>query len=71
MQAGFRSCKLCNPLTKNVQKTKLIEIVRYIEKNAEDKITLSRSSLGEMANLSSLILQRVFKAMFGVSPRAY
>lgn len=69
MQAGFRSCKLCNPLTKNVQKTKLIEIVRYIEKNAEDKITLS--SLGEMVNLSSSRLQRVFKAMFGVSPKAY
>lgn len=67
--AGFRACKRCNPKPQDPRTEKLIEIARYIENNVDQKITLS--NLGEVAGLSSSRLQRVFKAVFGVSPKAY
>ena len=69
MLTGFRPCKRCNPLGGNSRVKKLIEVVRYIEEHAEEKITLS--SLGKVADLSSSRLQRVFKEVFSVSPKAY
>lgn len=67
--AGFRACKRCHPMTKNARIEKLVEVVRYIERHAEEKITLS--SLGEIAGLSPSRLQRVFKEVFGISPKVY
>ncbi|MDB1126007.1 bifunctional transcriptional activator/DNA repair enzyme AdaA [Vibrio algarum] len=69
MQAGFRPCKRCNPAGQGARILKLIEVARYIERYAEDKITLTQ--LGDIAGLSPSRLQRIFKEMFGVSPKHY
>lgn len=69
VHAGFRPCKRCYPVGKNARIHKLIEVARYIEEHIEDKITLS--DLGNIAELSPSRLQRVFKDVFGVLPKAY
>lgn len=47
----------------------LVEVVRYIESHADEPLTLSL--LGNMVKLSPSRLQRIFKAEFGLSPKAY
>lgn len=69
MAAGFRPCKRCCPLRINDRIDKLIEIARYIEVHADEKLTLTQ--LGNIANLSSSRLQRQFKETFGVSPKHF
>lgn len=69
MQAGFRPCKRCSPSKQDDRTGSMIEVARYIENHFEDKVTLAQ--LGTIANLSSSRLQRVFKEMFGVSPKQY
>ena len=66
--AGLRPCKRCRPdETSRVQQ--MADIARYIEKNADSKLTLA--SLARQTGLSSSSLQREFKRAFGVSPRCY
>jgi AraC family transcriptional regulator of adaptative response/methylated-DNA-[protein]-cysteine methyltransferase len=48
---------------------KLVEIARYIESHADERLTLA--GLAKQAGLSPSRLQRVFKAAFGISPKAY
>ncbi len=48
---------------------RLEAVARYLEANADQRHTLA--SLGERFGLSGPRLQRLFKAAFGVSPRAY
>lgn len=67
--AGFRPCKRCNPVRKNERTDMLVEVARYIEKHADEKLTLTQ--LGDMANQSSSQLQKSFKEMFGVSPKHF
>jgi len=67
--AGFRPCKRCSPVAGGARIEKLIEIVRYIEAHADQKMTLT--SLGKIAALSPSRLQRIFKEAFGISPKAY
>lgn len=67
--AGFRACKRCHPVIKNTRIEKLVKVVRYIEMHTEEKLTLS--SLGKIAGLSPSRLQRVFKEVFGISPKVY
>ena len=67
--AGFRPCKRCNPIRKNERTDMLVEVARYIEKHADEKLTLTQ--LGDMANQSSSQLQKSFKEMFGVSPKHF
>ncbi len=69
MSAGFRPCKRCQPAATGNQLTRLVEIARYIEAQADQKLTLS--ILADQAGLSPSRLQRVFKQAFGVSPKAY
>ena len=68
-QAGYRPCKRCYPAGKNAKTERLIEVARYIEEHIENKITLLQ--LGDIAGLSPSRLQRVFKNVFGVSPKQY
>ena len=49
--------------------TRLVEAARHIEAHAEDRLTLRE--LAGQAGLSPSRFQRVFKAAFGVSPKAY
>ncbi|MEZ5759296.1 MAG: methylated-DNA--[protein]-cysteine S-methyltransferase [Emcibacteraceae bacterium] len=62
---GLRPCKKCNPRDINP----LARIADYIEKHADEKITLDR--LAEISNLSPHHIQRKFKAAYGVSPKEY
>ncbi|KZN59782.1 bifunctional transcriptional activator/DNA repair enzyme AdaA [Pseudoalteromonas luteoviolacea] len=58
------------PKTKQSEKSnKLIEVARYIEAHADDKLTLSQ--LGVIADLSPSRLQRSFKELFGISPKHF
>ncbi|WED22885.1 methylated-DNA--[protein]-cysteine S-methyltransferase [Vibrio sp. JC009] len=61
--------ELENTPVRDERSRKLIDVARYIDSHAEDKITLTQ--LGHFAGLSPSRLQRTFKAMFGVSPRQY
>jgi len=66
---GFRACKRCHPTEGNPGVSRLIEVARYIELHAEERLTLKK--LAELAGLSSSRLQRIFKDAFGVSPKNY
>lgn len=67
--AGFRPCKRCQPTADIPRLTKLVEIARYIESHADERLTLAK--LADQAELSPSRLQRIFKEAFGVSPKAY
>lgn len=69
MSAGFRPCKRCHPVDGSARIEKLIEVVRYIEAHADQKMTLA--SLAGMADLSPSRLQKVFKKTFAISPKVY
>ena len=49
--------------------TRLADTARFIEAHAEERLTLRE--LADRVDLSPSHLQRVFKAAFGVSPKAY
>jgi len=49
--------------------TSLVEIARYIESHSDEPLTLSK--LANKVKLTPSHLQRIFKAEFGVSPKAY
>ena len=68
---GYRACKRCQPdEVEASSQVKLVhEICRYLENNAEDALTLQH--LGEHFSVSSSHLQRTFKKVVGISPRAY
>lgn len=70
-QAGYRACLRCNPKsTDGNANLKLVEaICRHIEQGLDEPITLS--ALGATFNRSPFHLQRTFKAILGVTPRAY
>lgn len=67
--AGFRPCKRCQPTSDVPSLTRLVEIARYIESHAGERLTLAK--LADQAELSPSRLQRIFKEAFGVSPKAY
>ena len=69
MVAGFRPCKRCVPTQGNPRMEKLVKVARHIEQYAQDRLTLA--TLAEIADLSPSRLQRIFKEMFGVSPKIY
>ena len=67
--AGFRPCKKCRPDEFGKDVGKLINIARYIDTHADERLTLTQ--LAKKAELSAGRFQRVFKATFGVSPKSY
>ena len=70
-QAGYRACLRCRPkaVDGNPQSALVREICRYIEQNIEDRITLG--VLAAKFRRSAFHLQRMFKSVLGVSPKAY
>jgi AraC family transcriptional regulator of adaptative response/methylated-DNA-[protein]-cysteine methyltransferase len=70
-RAGFRACLRCKPkAAEGDPGLKLVKSVcRYIEQHLDESITLTR--LGAAFNRSPFHLQRTFKAVLGVTPRAY
>ncbi|MXZ61375.1 MAG: methylated-DNA--[protein]-cysteine S-methyltransferase [Acidobacteria bacterium] len=60
---------LCRPGTPESRMTRLVAAARYIESHAEERLTLRE--LAGQVGLSPSRFQRVFKAAFGVSPKAW
>jgi len=70
-QAGYRACLRCRPKAAdgNPQSGLVRAACRYIEQHIEDRITLV--GLAKQFGRSPFHLQRTFKAVLGVSPKAY
>lgn len=68
--AGFRSCKRCSPEAPANPKAAFIgQVIEYIDMHCDETLTLK--SLAEKFNMSPFHLQRTFKSVVGVSPKAY
>jgi AraC family transcriptional regulator of adaptative response/methylated-DNA-[protein]-cysteine methyltransferase len=68
--AGFRACKRCRPRSSVSSTAKLMHaLAKYIDKNADQPLSLDL--LSGQAHLSPMHLQRTFKAVLGISPKAY
>ena len=70
-KAGYRACLRCRPkaIGGNHQTEMVKAVCRYIEQHLDQPITLAR--LGAAFRQSPFHLQRSFKAVLGISPRAY
>jgi len=70
-RAGYRACLRCRPraVGGNAQVELVKSICRFIERHLDEPVTLSR--LGSEFRLSPFHLQRTFKAVLGITPRAY
>ncbi len=70
-KAGYRACLRCRPRAAggNPQMEMVKAICRYIEQHLDEPITLSR--LGKEFRQSPFHLQRTFKGVLGITPRAY
>jgi AraC family transcriptional regulator, regulatory protein of adaptative response / methylated-DNA-[protein]-cysteine methyltransferase len=67
---GLRPCKRCSPRSTHDRTTRQMEeLAQYIDKNAGEPLPLAR--LADQIHLSPAHLQRKFKAVLGVSPKAY
>lgn len=67
--SGFRPCKRCRPTDNAPESSTLVKVAQHIEAHADERLTLDE--LSKQAGLSPSYFQRVFKATFGVSPKAY
>lgn len=70
-KAGYRACLRCRPraCSGNPQQEMVKSICRYIEQHLDEPVTLER--LGEEFGQSPFHLQRTFKSVLGISPKAY
>jgi len=70
-RAGYRACLRCRPkaINGNAQAEMVKSICRYIEQHLDEPLTLQR--LANAFHLSPFHLQRTFKAVLGITPRAY
>ncbi len=71
-QAGFRACKRCHPqnVLRADPRVELVEqVCRFVEGRPDQPVTLS--ALSKEFGLSPFHLQRSFKELIGISPRAY
>jgi AraC family transcriptional regulator of adaptative response/methylated-DNA-[protein]-cysteine methyltransferase len=71
-RAGFRACLRCqpaDPATRHPQAELVRRVCRRIEANLDGPFTLD--ALGRELGLSPFHLQRTFKSVAGISPRAY
>jgi AraC family transcriptional regulator of adaptative response/methylated-DNA-[protein]-cysteine methyltransferase len=68
--AGYRACLRCRPADSMQASVRQVELAReYLERHAGETVTLKR--LGEVAHMSPFHLQRKFKRLVGLSPKAY
>jgi AraC family transcriptional regulator of adaptative response/methylated-DNA-[protein]-cysteine methyltransferase len=70
-KAGYRACLRCRPKTAsgNPRVETVKAICRHIEQHLDENITLTQ--LGKIFQQSAFHLQRTFKTVLGVTPRAY
>lgn len=68
--AGFRACRRCHPDRNGTSTQDVVaRVCRYLEQNAERRITLGE--LSRISGYSGFHLQRMFKKALGISPRQY
>jgi AraC family transcriptional regulator, regulatory protein of adaptative response / methylated-DNA-[protein]-cysteine methyltransferase len=68
--AGYRPCLRCQPQQTHPTSVRQVEAAReYIDRNPDELVTLAR--LSRVAGMSPYHLQRTFKRLIGVSPKAY
>ena len=67
--AGFRPCKRCRPDRLGAELDAMVDLARYIETHADERLTLA--TLADRIAMSPSRLQKSFKATFGISPKAY
>jgi AraC family transcriptional regulator, regulatory protein of adaptative response / methylated-DNA-[protein]-cysteine methyltransferase len=68
--AGFRACRRCEPRHSAPAAARQIQCAReYIDEHPDETVTLER--LGQLTGMSPYHLQRTFKRVVGVSPKAY
>jgi AraC family transcriptional regulator of adaptative response/methylated-DNA-[protein]-cysteine methyltransferase len=69
-RGGLRACKRCKPRDVHDRTVALMQaLARYIEAHAEEPLSLQK--LSQQAHLSPAHLQRTFKAVLGISPKAF
>lgn len=70
-KAGYRACLRCRPKSAggNARAEMVKAVCRYIERHLDEPITLAR--LGSAFHQSPFHLQRTFKSVLGITPRAY
>jgi AraC family transcriptional regulator of adaptative response/methylated-DNA-[protein]-cysteine methyltransferase len=70
-KAGYRACLRCRPkATGGNGTTEMVKAMcRYIEQHLDEPLTLAR--LGAEFHQSPFHLQRTFKSILGITPRAY
>jgi len=70
-RAGYRACLRCRPksFSGNSQSDGVKAICRFIEQHLDEPLTLDR--LGKEFHQSPFHLQRRFKQVLGITPRAY
>jgi AraC family transcriptional regulator of adaptative response/methylated-DNA-[protein]-cysteine methyltransferase len=70
-KAGYRACLRCLPraIAGNPQMEMVKAVCRYVEQHLDEPITLAR--LSTAFRQSPFHLQRTFKAVLGITPRAY
>jgi AraC family transcriptional regulator of adaptative response/methylated-DNA-[protein]-cysteine methyltransferase len=67
---GYRACRRCRPREAQTDAVRRVrEAQRYLEEHRDETVTLER--LGRVVGLSPYHLQRTFKRVTGVTPRAY
>lgn len=67
---GYRACRRCRPGQSETDALRRIrEAQRYLELHLDETVTLDR--LGRAVGMSPYHLQRTFKRLTGVTPRAY
>ena len=67
-RAGFRPCKRCKPLEKDASAATVARLCALIDRS-ENRLSLQ--ALAREAGMSPYHLHRVFKAVTGLTPRAY
>jgi AraC family transcriptional regulator of adaptative response/methylated-DNA-[protein]-cysteine methyltransferase len=70
-KASYRACLRCRPraASGNSHADRVKSICRYIEQNLDAPVTLAQ--LSKVFGQSPFHLQRTFKAMLGITPKAY
>jgi AraC family transcriptional regulator, regulatory protein of adaptative response / methylated-DNA-[protein]-cysteine methyltransferase len=69
-RAGYRGCLRCRPAFDANPRLRMVkEVCRFIENHLDEPLTLAR--LAEVFHQSSFHLQRTFKSVLGITPRAY
>jgi len=69
-KAGYRACLRCRPkFMGSVQSNVVKAMCRYIERHLDEPVTLAQ--LAREFHQSPFHLQRTFKAVLGITPRAY